>query len=331
LLSEDTIAGVVVVFRDVTEEKKEEAALRRELAALSWVGRIRDALDEDRLVLYSQPILPLGNAHVAEELLVRMVDRDGQIIPPGEFLPAAEKYGLIAEIDRWVVGRSIELAAQGRTVECNLSAASLESPGMLCFIEDEIRQTGANPADLVFEITETSLMVDLRAGADFAQRLAALGCGLAIDDFGTGFGSLVYLKNLPITQLKIDIEFVRDLPNNRANRHVVEAIVSLARAFNVRTVAEGIEDEATLQCVRAAGVDFAQGFYLGRPAPIGPFPGPSTDSSPPLRAGSESKGLSPTRTECVQPNECCDRPHRTLGIAASRQNRPAIQWWRELD
>ncbi len=291
LLSEETIEGVVVVFRDVTEEKKEEAALRRELAALSWVGRIRDALDEGRLVLYSQPIVPLGDAHAAEELLVRMVDRDGEIVPPGEFLPAAEKYGLIAEIDRWVVSRSVELAAQGRTVECNLSAASLESPSMLSFIEDEIRRTGADPADLVFEITETALMVDLRAGAEFAQRLAALGCGLAIDDFGTGFGSLVYLKNLPITQLKIDIEFVRDLPNNRANQHVVEAIVSLARAFNVRTVAEGIEDDATLECVRGAGVDFAQGFYLGRPAPIGPFPGPCTDSSLPPTADSASKRI----------------------------------------
>ena len=272
LQSESTIGGVVVVFRDATEEKKEDAALRRELAALSWVGRIRDALDEGRFVLYSQPIVPLGRAHPAEELLLRMVGRDGEIIPPGEFLPAAEKYGLIAEIDRWVVGQSIELAAQGRTVECNLSAASLESPGMLSFIEQEIRRTGADPADLVFEITETALMTDLRAGAEFARSLAGLGCGLAIDDFGTGFGSLVYLKKLPITHLKIDIEFVRDLATNRANRHVVEAIVSLAQAFNVRTVAEGIEDEATLECVWAAGVDFGQGFYLGRPVPIGPSP-----------------------------------------------------------
>jgi PAS domain S-box-containing protein len=279
LQSEATIEGVVVVFRDVTEEKREEEALRRELAALSWVGRIRDALDENRLVLYSQPIVPLGRAHPAEEILLRMVDRDGEIVLPGEFLPAAEKYGLIAEIDRWVVGRSVELAAQGRTVECNLSAASLESPGMLSFIEEEIRRTGADPADLVFEITETALMTDLRAGAEFARSLASLGCGLAIDDFGTGFGSLVYLKKLPITQLKIDIEFVRDLATNQANRDVVEAIVRLARAFNVRTVAEGIEDDATLECLRATGVDFGQGFYLGRPAPIGPLPGPCTNFS----------------------------------------------------
>ncbi len=269
LQSEGTIEGVVVVFRDATDEKKKEEALRRELAALSWVGRIRDALDENRFVLYSQPIVPLVQARPAEEVLVRMMDRDGKIIAPGEFLPAAEKYGLIAEVDRWVVGRSIELAAQGRIVDCNLSAASLESPGMLSFIEEEIRRTGADPADLVFEITETALMTDLRAGAEFARSLADLGCGLAIDDFGTGFGSLVYLKKLPITQLKIDIEFVRDLATNQANRYVVEAIVRLARAFNVRTVAEGIEDVATLECVRAAGVDFGQGFFLGRPAPIG--------------------------------------------------------------
>jgi PAS domain S-box-containing protein len=289
LQSETTIEGVVVVFRDATEEKKEEEALRRELAALSWVGRIRDALDESRLVLYSQPIVPLGRAHPAEELLLRMVDRDGELVLPCEFLPVAEKYGLIAEIDRWVVGRSVELAAQGRTIECNLSAASLESPGMLSFIEEEIRRTGADPADLVFEITETALMTDLRAGAEFARSLAGLGCGLAIDDFGTGFGSLVYLKKLPITQLKIDIEFVRDLATNQANRDVVEAIVRLARAFNVRTVAEGIEDDATLECVRAAGVDFGQGFHLGRPAPIGPLPGSCTKlpSSLPLTADSQ--------------------------------------------
>lgn len=279
LQSEATIEGVVVVFRDATDEKKEEEALRRELAALSWVGRIRDALDENRFVLYSQPIVPLARAHpAAEEILLRMVDRDGKMVLPGEFLPAAEKYGLIAEIDRWVVSRGIELAAQGRTVECNLSAASLDSPGMFSFIEEEIRRTGADPGDLVFEITETALMTDVRAGAEFARSLAGLGCGLAIDDFGTGFGSLVYLKNLPITQLKIDVEFVRDLATNRANRAVVEAIVRLARAFNVRTVAEGIENDATLECVRAVGVDFGQGFYVGRPAPIEPLPGPHTVS-----------------------------------------------------
>ena len=287
LESEATMGGVVVVFRDATEEKKEEEALRRELAALSWVGRIRDALDEDRFVLYSQPIVPLGQAHPAEEILLRMVGRDGEIVLPGEFLPAAEKYGLIAEIDRWVVGRSVELAAQGRTVECNLSAASLESPGMLSFIEQEIRGNGADPAHLVFEITETALMTDLRAGAEFARNLAGLGCGLAIDDFGTGFGSLVYLKKLPITQLKIDIEFVRDLATNRANRDVVEAIVRLARAFNVRTVAEGIEDDATLECVRTAGVDFGQGFYLGRPGPIGPLIGHCMNVAMPPRADSD--------------------------------------------
>src|SRR6202020_1553351 len=153
-----------------------------------------------------------------------------------------------------------------------LSAASLESPNMLSFIEDEIRRTGAHPAHLVFEITETALMTDRSAGAEFARNLAGLGCGLAIDAFGTGFGSLVYLKKLPITQLKIEIEFVRDLATNQANRDVVEAIDRLARAFNVRTVAEGIEDDAPLECVRTAGVDFGQGFYLGRPGPIGPSP-----------------------------------------------------------
>jgi PAS domain S-box-containing protein len=263
-----TVSGVVVVFRDITEQKKEQVALQRELAALSWVGRIRDAIDEDRLVLYSQPIVPLTGGRPSEELLLRMIGRDGEVIPPGSFLPVAEKYGLIGEIDRWVITQAVRRAAdRGRVIELNLSAASIGTPDLLPFIERQIRQAGADPADLVFEITETALMKDLAAGEAFAHGLADLGCGLALDDFGTGFGSFVYLKKLPITYLKIDIEFVRDLVTSHANLHVVKAIVSLARGFGLRTIAEGIEDEQTLTILRNEGVDFGQGYHLGRPAP----------------------------------------------------------------
>jgi PAS domain S-box-containing protein len=265
-----TLQGVVVVFRDITDEKKEQAAAQRELDALTWLGRIRDAIDDNRLVLYSQPIVPLADSRPGEELLLRMIGRDNEIIQPLSFLPVAEKYGLIREIDRWVITQATRRAATGgRVVEANLSATSIGTSDLLPFIEQQIRKAHADPADLVFEITETALMQDITAGEAFARGLTELGCGLALDDFGTGFGSFTYLKKLPITHLKIDIEFIRDLATNPANLHVVKAIVSLARAFGLKTIAEGIEDEQALTLLRAEGVDFAQGFHLGRPEPIG--------------------------------------------------------------
>lgn len=261
--------GAVVVFRDITEQKSEQATLHRELATLSWVGRIRDAIDEDRFVLYSQPIISLSGGRPSEELLLRMIGRDGDVILPGAFLPVAERYGLIVEIDRWVITQAVRLAATGnRTIEANLSATSIEASDLVPFIERRIQEEGADPANLVFEITETALMEDLTAGMAFARSIREIGCGLALDDFGTGYGSFTYLKNLPLTHVKIDIDFVRDLTTNPANRHLVAAIVSLAKAFGLHTVAEGVENEETLQLLRTDGVDFAQGFHLGRPEPV---------------------------------------------------------------
>ena len=260
--------GLVVAFRDITEEKNEQAAVQRELAALSWIGRIRDAIDEGRLAVYAQPIVPLSGGRLGEELLLRIIGRDGEIIPPASFLPTAEKYGLIAEIDRWVISQAARRAARGTcVVEANLSAASISSTDVLPFIERQLRETGADPADLIFEITETALMKDMAAGEAFAHGLAEIGCGLALDDFGTGYGGFTYLKRLPLRYLKIDIEFVRDLAINTANRHVVKAIVSLAHAFGLQTVAEGVEDEDSLAVLRAENVDYAQGYHLGRPTP----------------------------------------------------------------
>jgi PAS domain S-box-containing protein len=269
LRSRSAVHGVVVVFRDATEEKKERDAAQRELATLSWVGRIRDALDEDRMLLYSQPITPLGPGKASEELLLRMVSRDGEIILPGTFLPVAERFGLIAEIDRWVITQACKLAAAGsRSIELNLSAASIGTADLLPFIERQLHLSGADPTRLVFEITETALMRDMTGGESFARGLAELGCGIALDDFGTGFGSFTYLKRLPISYLKIDRDFVRELASNRSNLHVVRAIVSLARGFGLETIAEGIEDQPTLELLKAEGVDYGQGFYLGHPAPV---------------------------------------------------------------
>src|SRR3984885_7148388 len=263
------IRGVVVVFRDTSAENSEVARRKRELDKIAWVGRIRDALDEDRMTLYSQPIVPLTGGDPSQELLLRMVGRTGEITPPGSFLPVAERYGLIAEIDRWVVVQAIRLAAGGQRFEVNLSAATIGHLDLLPLIERELRDAHADPANIVFEITETALMHNIEAGEVLARGLAAIGCQLALDDFGTGVGSFTYLKKLPITYLKVDVDFVRDLATNRDNQHLVRAIVGLARDFGYQTIAEGVEDAATLALVKEYGVNFAQGFHLGRPTPIG--------------------------------------------------------------
>ncbi len=268
LMSGTRVRGVVVVFRDITAERAEEDRAKRELDRLAWVGRIQDALDHDRFVLYSQPIVPLAGGQPSQELLLRMRGPGGEIIPPGSFLPVAEKYGQIGEIDRWVVGEAVRLAAAGRHVEANLSAASVGDLDLLPLIERQMRAAGAEPSRLIFEITETALMENVEAGTAFAQGLAEIGCQLALDDFGTGFGSFTYLKAVPVSYLKIDIDFVRDLGSNPANQHLVRAIVGLAEGFGCKTIAEGVEDAETLALLTAYGVDFAQGFHLGRPAPI---------------------------------------------------------------
>jgi PAS domain S-box-containing protein len=268
LLAGGSVEGAVILFRDITEEKSERLRAKRELAALSWVGRIREAIDENRLILYSQPIVPLRGGQPSEELLLRMVDRNGKIIGPDAFLGVAEKYGLIAEIDRWVVKQAVQLAATGRHVGANLSAESLVTLDVLALIEHEVQQSGADPANLVFEITETAIMRDIEKCHAFAHGIVALGCGIALDDFGTGFGTFTHVKKLDVKYLKIDIEFVRGLVESSANQHVVKAIVNLAQGFGCETIAEGVEDGETLELLREYGVDYGQGFHLGRPAPL---------------------------------------------------------------
>ncbi|MGZ4690849.1 MAG: EAL domain-containing protein [Acidimicrobiia bacterium] len=270
LLDGSKVNGVVVVFRDTSEEMGERERMRRELDALTWIGRIREAMDEGRLVLYSQPIIPLTGGEPSQELLVRMIGRAGEIILPGSFVPIAERYGQITEIDRWAITNAIAVAARGHHVEVNVSAQTIATADLLPHIEQQLCHAGADPSNLVFEITETALMHDLKAGMAFAHRVAEIGCGLALDDFGTGFGSFTYLKKFPVRYLKIDVDFVRDLADNLGNQHLVRAIVNIAHGFGCKTIAEGVEDERALALLRNYGVDFAQGFLLGRPAPLEP-------------------------------------------------------------
>jgi EAL domain-containing protein (putative c-di-GMP-specific phosphodiesterase class I) len=269
--------GWVVVFRDITERREREAKLATKVEQATWLGRIRGALDTDGFVLHAQPIIDVQTGEVVQhELLLRMRDPEDpdSLIPPGMFLPVAEELGLAPAIDRWVLLHGLRLAATGMPVQINLSATSLDDPTLPLLIEQLLEETGADPATVIFEITETAV---LRSDVDaerFAVRVHELGCRLALDDFGTGFGGFTYLKQLPIDELKIDIEFVRDAVTNPASRHVIDAVVSLARAFGLRTVGEGVEDQATLDVLKDLKVGYAQGYFLGRPAPIETAPHP---------------------------------------------------------
>ena len=238
--------------------------------ALTWVKRIREAIEEQRLTVYAQPIVDVTTGRVVrEELLVRMLDHDGDRIPPAAFLPTAERFGLIEEIDLVVLEKGIELVRQGRAVAINVSAHTLGDARYVPMLEAALAE-GLEPPCFNFELTETAAVANLADVQHFASRLRELGCSLALDDFGTGFSPLVYLKQIHAQYLKIDTQFVRGLGDSPADQQVVRAIVSIAHSFGQETVAEGVEDEATLTRVRELGVDYAQGFHVGRPAPTEP-------------------------------------------------------------
>ena len=254
---------------DITERKEREMAQAPLVHDAEWLSRIRDALDEGRMTLYWQPIVDLRSGEVVQrELLLRMVGETGEIIMPNEFLPIAERYGLMPEIDRWVIHEATRIAAESGPTEFNLSAASISDPTVLAELARAIDTTGVNPAHLVIEVTETAMIDRPDAGRVFAESIRALGCGLALDDFGTGFSSLKYLKELTADHLKIDIEFVRDLADNETDQRLVRGIVGLATEFRQTTTAEGIENERTLSKLLELGVTRGQGFLFARPSPI---------------------------------------------------------------
>ena len=258
------------VLYDATEDREE-----RMLSRMTWADRIRDALVDDSFVLHAQPIMSLGADPVPRsELLLRMLGEDGDVIPPASFLYIAERFDLIQAIDRWVLSRAIEIlseeqAAGREVVLCvNLSAKSVVDPALPAHIAGELKAHGADGRGLCFEVTETAAVVNIDRARHFASVVAELGCEFALDDFGAGFASFYYLKHLAFDLLKIDGEFVTDLTTSRTNQLVVKAVVDIARGLGKRTIAEFVEDAETLELLRGMGVDFAQGFYVAKPAPL---------------------------------------------------------------
>ncbi len=241
---------------------------------LAWVTRIREALAEDRFVLYLQPILDLRQDRVTQyEVLLRMTGRDGALVPPAAFLDAAEQFGLVREVDRWVVRRAIRLIAEQRQagrdlcLEVNLSGKAFSDPELLQLVRQELSATGVDPALLIFEITETAAVANLEQARGFIAALRSLGCRFGLDDFGVGFSSFNYLKQLPVDYLKIDGSFVRNLTHSETDQHLVKAIVQVAKGLGKETVAEFVGDEETLRLVKEFGVDYAQGYHVGLPRP----------------------------------------------------------------
>jgi diguanylate cyclase (GGDEF)-like protein/PAS domain S-box-containing protein len=255
-------------------------------ARLSWPDRIRTSLQTSSFSLWLQPIQDLRSGRISQfEVLVRMRNHDGRPIPPGAFLAAAERSGLIVDLDRWVIRRAIELAARDDAfgpdtdLEVNISGRSIGDAELPAMIEATIAEHGVDPGRLIFEVTETAAIANMAEARAFASTLTRLGCRFALDDFGAGFGSFYYLKHLPLDFLKIDGDFVRHLPISDVDQVLVRGMVEVARGLGVKTVAEFVEDQATLELLRDYGVDLAQGFHVGPPQPA-PRSGPTPPSVP---------------------------------------------------
>jgi EAL domain-containing protein (putative c-di-GMP-specific phosphodiesterase class I) len=242
-----------------------------------WLERLRRALAEDLFVLHYQPIVSLPEGRVScYEALLRLADEpNGRLVAPGLFLPAAERYGLIRDIDRMVLDRVAGLLGgehvePGVSIAVNLSALSVTDEGMLPYIERRLGVHGADPSQLVIEVTETASISDMGRATAFCEGVQTLGCAIALDDFGAGFGSFQYLKHLPFCYLKIDGDFIRGLLRSPNDRLVVKAIVGVVKGMGRRTIAEFVGDEPTMRLLESYGVDYAQGFEVGRPRPIMP-------------------------------------------------------------
>ncbi|HEX6152852.1 MAG TPA: EAL domain-containing protein, partial [Solirubrobacterales bacterium] len=261
------VTAVCTVGHDVSERRRRERAEAQEADALLWRRRLRNALGNGDLVFHGQPILDLKSGKIHHhELLVRMW-LEGELISPGAFLPFAEETELIRDLDLWAVERGTTLAAE-LPVAINLSARSLGSRSLLSAIERRLGSGEILARNVIFEITETAAAENMQGARELAWELTKMGCGVALDDFGTGYGSFTYLRHLPVTELKIDSQFIAGIASDAADRRVVESMIAVARNFEMTTVAEGVEDRETFERGEELGIDLVQGFYVGRPQPV---------------------------------------------------------------
>jgi len=255
----------------------DDRAVSERNGQMRWLSRIQSALDNDRFRLYFQPIVHIKGRvpGLHGEVLIRMLSESGDLIAPGAFLPAAERYHLMPQIDRWVVRHTFttltrpEIRKRGIATCCiNLSGQSLSEPGFLDYIVDEIRRADVSPKILCFEITETAVISNLSNATNFISVLRGMGCRFALDDFGSGLSSFAYLKNLQVDYIKLDGTFVKNMVRDNIDRAMVKAINQVGHVMSIQTIAEFVEDEATMKALGVLGIDFAQGFGIAMPRPI---------------------------------------------------------------
>jgi len=250
---------------------------------MQWVERLHAALDEERFALMAHEIRPVGARlelggplpALRFEILLRMVGPDGELIAPMAFIPAAERYGLMPRVDRWVIGRVCRELARLRsrgehapTCMVNLSGTSVCEPGLADFVAECLSRSGVGAVHLGFELTETAAVANLTQASQLMSRLRAMGCPIALDDFGSGMSSFSYLRNLPIDYLKIDGAFIRNINTDPIDYAMVETIHRIGGIMGVHTVAESVENEDVLAALALIGVDFAQGFHIAQPVPL---------------------------------------------------------------
>jgi diguanylate cyclase (GGDEF)-like protein len=259
--------------------KANDISLARRFEDINIAGQVRAAIEANRLQLHSQLILPFAhteNPRPHYELLLRMVDEHGHTVGPDRFLSAANRYQLMADIDRWVIDKAIDslaphadvLASGAVSFAINFSGQSLNNEKFVDFLLERVGASGLDPGVFCFELTENAAIRSMDRAELLIRKLRDLGCGVALDDFGTGLSSLSYLRQLPVTMLKIDGSFVRDILKDPRTESMVRAIAQLARGMSISTVAEYVETDEIRTRVSSLGVDYGQGFAIGRPAPL---------------------------------------------------------------
>ncbi len=248
---------------------------------MQWVSKITQALENDRYTLFCQPIIHMKSGQKDCEILIRMLDDNG-IALPGTFIPAAERYNLMPSLDKWVIRRLLgtlnsqpDLQKKFNKFAVNLSGTSICSAGFAEYIEEQLGLSMVPPSLICFEITETAAVANLPIAIEFIKRLKALGCQFSLDDFGSGLSSFGYLKNLPVDYLKIDGSFVKDIDNDEIDLAMVKSINDIGHVMGLKTIAEFVENAQILHLLTLIKVDFAQGYYVGRPKPLTDYLSPN--------------------------------------------------------
>jgi diguanylate cyclase (GGDEF)-like protein len=258
----------------------EDSGLLQHNKELEWVNRINEALDENRFELHFQAIVPTrkNHSHHHYEILVRMIDESGKLVMPGDFLPTVEKYNFARRLDRWVInnvftwlGNKPEHVKNLELCSINLSGNTLTDPDIAHFIMQHFNDYDISPEKICFEITETAAISNFDIAMKFISSIKKLGCRFALDDFGSGLSSFAYLKKLPVDYLKIDGQFVKDMTNDLIDYEIVKSINGIGHAMNMKIIAEYVENEKIFSSLKLLGVDYAQGYGIGKPMPLEQF------------------------------------------------------------